>query len=255
MLCRVVVLVCVILVSSTCLAQSRPRPRMKLPSLDRIDQPRPADSSPPATEPGTRTSLVRLSVPRKARELYDKAQQAFVRHKNADAQRKLDQALKLHRAFPEALTLSALIQVQAKQFAEAEDKLQEAIRIDHTYALPYIYLAEAYNLDEKFDAALDMTQRYDALVPGSWAAQFETARALIGKRQYDRALTITEELLRTQSEKRPILHLAKAHALTGLKRYPEAAAELQTYLGTHPQPEDAEEARNLLSRVNGAMPH
>ena len=75
-----------------------------------------------------RVSVARLSVPRKARQLYEKALEAWQQQKPAEAQRKIDQALKIEPAFPEALTLNGFMQASHRQWASAEQSPQASIR-------------------------------------------------------------------------------------------------------------------------------
>ena len=81
-----------------------------------------------------------------------------------------------------------------------------------------------------------------------WDVQYELARALIGKKQYRRALSVRETSLR--KEHGSLLHLARAHALAGLGKYPQARSELEEYLRFNPGSEGAQDARNLLEIIN-----
>ena len=78
--------------------------------------------------------------------------------------------------------------------------------------------------------------------------QYEIARSLIGKREYESALASTETALRSTPDQ-GLLHLAKAHALLGLRRYPQAAEELTAYLRYEPSGNGSVETSNLLHRV------
>src|SRR6516162_2117186 len=80
-----------------------------------------------------RISIQRLKVPRKARQLYEKALEAWGKHAGADAQQKVDQALQLDPGFPEALTLLGGIRAANQQRDAAEQCVQAAIRSDPDY--------------------------------------------------------------------------------------------------------------------------
>ena len=192
-------------------------------------------------------SVVRLRVPRKACELYEDARKAFRMHRYTEAQRKLKQALQLHPAFPEALTMYGYIQIDLNQWELAERTLQDSVRIDPSYEMAYRLLGSLYNRELRFDDALVVSQRAVALTPDSWADQYELARALIGKHQYALALNISDASLRT--DRGTLLHVAKAHALIGLGRYPEAVSELRTYLRYQPAGEGTQDAHDLLNRI------
>ena len=187
-------------------------------------------------------SVARLSVPRKARQLYEKALEAWQQQKPAEAQRKIDQALKIDPAFPEALTLNGFMQASHRQWASAEQSLQASIRSDPNYCPAYIILAGVYNTEERYDEAQDAAQRATSAGVDSWSVQYEIARVLIGKREYENALAIADTALR--SKHGSLLHVAKAHALLGLRRYPEAATELRNYLRYEPAGEGAGRAQH-----------
>jgi hypothetical protein len=65
-------------------------------------------------------SVVRARVPRKARELYENAKETVRKHDCFKAQKKVDQALHLYPAFPEALTMQGSIQMDLNQLESAE---------------------------------------------------------------------------------------------------------------------------------------
>lgn len=248
----IVAFACIILFSLNCLAQS---------VADNLatDLPLSSGSQPPSIgvdgrsvpRSEQRISVARLKVPRKVRQLYDKAFKAFQKDKSATAKRKLDEALQQYPAFPEALTLCGVIQFNLNQWEAAERNLQAAVRSDPAFPPPYVLLGDLYNRELRFDDALATTERAVALTPDTWLVQYEIARALIGKHLYDRALTISDAALR--SNQGTLLHLARAHALAGLKRYPQAAAELRAYLHYQPAGEGSQHARDLLLQLQDAM--
>lgn len=193
-------------------------------------------------------SIARLKEPPKARRLYEKAMRAWIKGAPAEAERKLDQALQIDPAFPEALILYGGIQSSLQQWETAEQKLHEAIRIDPSYSPAYIILAGVYNAQSRFEEAHDVAQKALSAGANNWDVQYEIARALIGKRDYESALVTTEMALR---EKRhgSLLHLAKAHALLGLRRYRQATVELKVFLRYQPSGDGSEQARSLLELV------
>ena len=128
--------------------------------------------------------------------------------------------------------------------------MRAAVRCDPTYGPAYVALGGLWKGELRFDEALAITQRAAALVPSSWRVQYEMARALIGKGQYDLALTISDAGLRV--DRGTLLHLAKAQALIGLKEYSQALAELQAYLRYQPAGPGSQDARNLLHQMQSA---
>ena len=76
--------------------------------------------------------------------------------------------------------------------------------------------------------------------------------ALIGKQQYQDALAVSDAALRSNHGSQMLL--AKAHAMLGLQEYPEAAAQLRTYLRDDPAGEGSQNARDLLERLQSLEP-
>ena len=200
-----------------------------------------------------RISIRRLQVPRKARELYEKALNAWARQALVEAQHNLDQALELDPTFPEALTLRGGIQATRHEWTLAEQSLEAAIHTDPSYPPAYILLAGVYNTQDRYDEAQEAAEHALSAGATTWSLQYEIARALIGKGQYQSALAISDAALR--SPHGSLMHLAKAHALLGLRKYPEAAAELTTYLRDDPRGEISQDARSLLDRVQSLVSH
>jgi len=143
------------------------------------------------------------------------------------------------------LTLYGLLRASSQQWSTAEVSLLSAIRTDPGYSLAYVVLAGVYNGQLRFDDPQEAINQALSAGVDTWDVQYEIARSLIGKQEYDRVLSITETAQHRKHN--PLLHLAKAHALLGLKRYRQSITELQTYLHHEPNDEGSRNARNLLA--------
>ncbi|HXJ86333.1 MAG TPA: tetratricopeptide repeat protein [Candidatus Binatia bacterium] len=197
--------------------------------------------------PDARISVVRLKVPLNARRLYEAALHAWGKHASAEAQKRLDQALEIDSTFPEALTLRGAIEAAYQRWDSAEQNLSAAIQIDPGYSPAYVILAAVYNAQSRYDEAQAAIEQALSAGACTWSVQYEIARAMIGKGDYADALAVTETALR--SNHGALIHLAKAHAMLGLGRYPEATVELRTYLRDDPNGDGSEDARDLLQRL------
>lgn len=201
--------------------------------------------------PDAPISITRLREPRKVRRLYEQAMEAWLKNKPAQATRRLERALNLYPPFPEALTLNGFIQASLQQWEAAERSLQAAIESDPSYSPAYTVLAGVYNAQARFDDAQEAAQLAISQGVDSWDVKYEIARALIGKKQYEPALAITEAALRSTLHG-SLMHLAKAHALLGLRRYPQAVTELRAYLRYRPDGDGSVRARDLLNQIQSA---
>jgi tetratricopeptide (TPR) repeat protein len=124
-----------------------------------------------------RISIRRLKVSHKARRLYEKALDAWGRHAYADAQKKVDEALRLDPIFPEALTLLGGIQAADQQWSSAEQNLRAAIGSDPSFSPAYIILAGVYNTQERYEEAREAAEHALEAGTATWAVQYEIARA------------------------------------------------------------------------------
>ena len=194
-----------------------------------------------------RVSVARLGVPSKARRLYEQALDAWQKQDIAGAQRKVDQALKIDPRFPEALTLNGFMQASERNWQSAEENLQAAIRNDPSYCPAYIIMAGIYNTQGRYGEAQETAQQAISVGAESWTVQYEMTRVLIGKGEYENALAVADVALR--SKHGTLLHVAKAHALWGLRRYTEAVTELRDYLRYEPAGEGARDAHQILDRL------
>ena len=217
-------------------------------------------SDPPLSEmvapapqlPEHAVSVARLRVPREAQGFYEKARKAFRKNRYAEAEHRLGQALQAYPAFPEALTMLGYIQLSLDEWEPAEQSLRAAVRTDPNFGLAHIVLAFLYNTEHRFDDAAASARRAGELAPDSWVVQFEMTRALLGKGQYDSALSVSDAAL--HKNRGTLLHVVKAQALMGLKRFREASTELQTYLQYQPAGELAQHAHDLLKEIQSASP-
>jgi len=192
-----------------------------------------------------RVSVARLSVPRKARQLYEKALEAWQQQKPAEAQRKIDQALKIEPAFPEALTLNGFMQASHRQWASAEQSLQASIRSDPNYCPAYIILAGVYNTQERYDEAQDAAQRATSAGVDTWSVQYEIARVLIGKREYENALAIADAALQA----RKLAACRQSARIVGTAQIFGSRCRIAELLRYEPGGEGAQAAHNILDRI------
>ena len=176
----------IVVCSIGCLAQSSPVSAPSAPgAAPSRERQRPLIDilGPPQPLPDASISTVRLRVPGKARDLYEKARKAYAKRRYEEAERALKRALELYPAFPEALTMSGYIQICLSEWQPAEQSLQTAVRADPTYGLAQIVLADLYNTEQRFEDALAVARRAVAGMPdSSWVIQFEIARGLLGLR-------------------------------------------------------------------------
>jgi tetratricopeptide (TPR) repeat protein len=202
-------------------------------------------------EAGTRAtvSVAQFKVPGKARDAFKKAQSAIAKQELDKASKYVDEALTLHPEYSEALALRGVLKLDAGNAEAACEDFDHAIKVDASNAMAYIAMGAALNMLSKYDDALRTIDRGVALAPTSWQGYFEMGKAFLGKGSFDAALRQLNKAEDIGPKEYALIHLVKAHALLGLKNYPEAMAELQWYLEKAPSDANSAEARKTLEQV------
>jgi tetratricopeptide (TPR) repeat protein len=196
-------------------------------------------------------SVSQYQVPEKARAALQKAKEANVKGKTEEAQKQLDKALEIYPRYADALTFRGLLKMETNDLTGAIADLQAAIDADGSYGLAYIVIGAAFNVESKFDDAIRALERGQSLSPDSWQAYFEMGKALLAKAQYEPSLRQFDRAQTLLANDVPVIHLAKARALLGLKNYPDASTELQAFLAKEPPGPRSQEAQKLLAQAQG----
>jgi tetratricopeptide (TPR) repeat protein len=194
-------------------------------------------------------SLAQYKVPKKAREEYNKADNALTARKIDEAHNHLAKALELYPDFAEALTMRGIMNLENKNYDAAIADFDHAIKSDSGYSMSYVAMGAAYNLTQRFDDALRVLDRGITLAPDSWQAYFEESKAQVGKSNYEAAIRAADKAQSLSNGKYPLVHLVKAHAMLALKQYDPAMGELQAFLEQDPKAPQADSARTTLEQV------
>jgi len=198
-------------------------------------------------------SVAQMRTPKRARAFFKRAVKALSKKKLNEALGFIEQALAAHASYAEAMTLRGELKMNADHPDDSLADLEKAVDFDCNYAPALIALGENYNLLERWSDAVRVLERGLTLDPGSWQGHYELGLSLLAKDDYRNALhhlTRTEEI---EPGYAPV-HLLRAKALFGVKRYPETRNELEAYLQWEPKGVHAEEARSSLEMVKALIP-
>jgi hypothetical protein len=208
----------------------------------------PVSNQPEAGNTGNTVSVAQYRIPQKAREEFQKAQEASAKMNFDGARKHVARALELYPDYADALTLRAVLNLSSDTPAALTD-LQKAIQCDGNYALAYTVLGSALNMQQKFDEAMQTLQRGQSLAPDSWQTYFEMARSYIGKQDYTSALRQIDRAQSLVTAEYPTLLLVRAQAHVGLKEYQNAMQELQTFLQKDPNGPNSAAAQKMLEQT------
>jgi len=209
----------------------------------------PVQSTPTDGNPASSISVAQFKVPSKARDELKSAREASAKGKDDDAAKHLAKALEIYPKYADAITMRALLKMDAKDTQGAIADLQEAIKDDENCAMAYMVMGAALNQEAKFDDAIRTLQRGEALSPTAWQIYFEMGKSLIGKGQYEPALRQLDRAQSLVPKEYAPLHMAKAHAMMGLNNYTDAMTELQAYLDKTPKGPQSDQAQKLLNQA------
>ena len=150
--------------------------------------------------------------------------------------------------------MRAYLEMEVDENERAVADAQRALQLDPSFDVSHLVLGSALNHLGRYREALLSLQRAEAYDPKSWQCQIEMAKAWIGERDYEKALSAANraEQLGADAKMAAEIHFLRGHALLGLKRYNEAAAELRTYVALEPSGAMAATARQLLNVLDGS---
>lgn len=224
-----------------------------------VDMPRELDfrlmtNSEAAGNPrGSSVSLSQMKVPGKARKWFEKAMTAFRAAHIDDAFNFVQKAISSCPEYAQALTLRGLLNMERGDNKSAQPDLEKAVELDYADDMNFVALASLYNTEGKYDEALRVLERGMTVHPNSWQALIETARAQNGRKHYEDALKAIAKAENYLPPDNTYKYLYRAQAFIGMRNYPAAITELQSFLGKESTGPNVEMAKKTLERLQGAV--
>jgi tetratricopeptide (TPR) repeat protein len=185
----------------------------------------------------------------KAKEALDKGLEALNENKLDQAQKFLDQAMKLAPGHPDVLYAQGVIHLKRREFEKAQNVLEKATQLDPSSARTFTALGMAFVDQGKYEQAVPPLQRSLQLDPASSETHLTLAKAYYNREQYQDALKESQEALSAAHGAAPEIELLVAQSLTAVGRYEDAAQVLRDYLKNHPKDAGAGKARKWLDRL------
>src|ERR1700729_4050808 len=115
----------------------------------------------------------------KAKEAFEKGIQALTAGKIKDAQKYSGEAMNLAPGHPEVFILQGVVDLNLRNFADAEDVLEKATQIDPTHARAQAALGMALSDQGKYDEAIPKLEKSLEINAGNpdWETQYALAQA------------------------------------------------------------------------------
>jgi Flp pilus assembly protein TadD len=195
-----------------------------------------------------------LSIPPKARELFDKGIQLII--DKADyrgAVTEFAKAISKYPSYYEAYAAMGLAQSKMGDATAAEAALQKSIALSsEKYTQAMIDLASIYNTGKRFSDAEPLLRKVIALDASSWRGQYELAVALAGQQRFKEAATFASAA-RDLKPDNPQIYLLLYNLHIQTDDYKSALQDTESYLKLAPDGATADRVRRMQEQVKKAL--
>jgi len=189
-------------------------------------------------------------VPEEARKQYQRGSELLKKpEKREEALAALKKAIDIYPQYFDALEMLGSEQVKQKEYESAVPVLAKAVEVNSRgYASWYALGVAQYNL-KQLPAALDSLRRAVSLNERSINANLWLGMVLRQTARLDEAETYLQLANRLAEMKLPEPHWQLALLFNQLKRFKEAADELEVFLKVQPDTRDVELIKKLIVRL------
>ncbi len=230
-----------------------PRAYVTLNLIPLNKEPIPEVSVPP-TDPADSVSVKDLAIPEPARLEFSKGEDAL-RAKNTDESLKhFQKAIKLYDPYPQAYRMLGDAFLQKQQWPEAETALKKSIELQPDLAPAYFDLGALRNQTKNYAGAEESLKKGLELTPDATIGKYELAKTYWALGRWQDAAPLAADTVKALPD------LAAAHVLLAniklkLRDAPGALHEYQEYLRIEPQGTMAPQVRDMVDKLQKALPH
>jgi outer membrane protein assembly factor BamD (BamD/ComL family) len=193
----------------------------------------------------------------KAKDALLKALQSVGKNKPDEAQKHLNDALKLAPNNPEVLYVQGLVYLQRSAWADAQSVLQKSDQLEPNQPRVLAALGSAFCNQKKYDQAIPLLEKSLQLNPTSnLETEWTLAKSYYYHGQYEQALKVAQQVRSESHGNIPQIDLLLAQCLTAVGRYEDSAQVLRDFLKKNANSPDAATARRWLDGLaaNGKIP-
>jgi Flp pilus assembly protein TadD len=203
---------------------------------------------PRKTENETVTGVVfAQDIPADARKLYEKAVSSIDQNKFDEGAQELESALTIFPTYYLALEKLGALYLNQKQYEKARDNYNKAVAVNSRSFNSWYGLCYTNYILKNSASAVEAAQKAVSINPGSVEATLFLGISFRQAKKYEDAEKTLKQVNKLTEGKSPDAHwnLALLYAYN-LKRYNDAASELELYLQVTPDAADAENIRKLI---------
>jgi tetratricopeptide (TPR) repeat protein len=207
-----------------------------------------------APKPLNPVSEHQLSIPPKAREMFEKGVQLVVEKSDyRGAVGQFARAVAKYPSYYEAYAAMGLAQNKMGDARAAEAALRKSIELSaEKYPPAMIDLAAMFNGEKRFSEAESLLRKVIALDASSWRGQFELAVALSGQQRFKEALS-SAAASRDLKPENPQVYLLLYNLHIRTDDFPAALHDTESYLKLIPEGAAADRVRRMQEQVQKAV--
>jgi Tfp pilus assembly protein PilF len=202
---------------------------------------------------GSVVSVTTMSVPKEAREAFDRGRKEGTEKKFDEAVKDLNKAVTIYPQYAAAWSLMAEIHRLQNQFEPARKEYAQALAADPKFVSPYFGLAAMAVVENKWTEAAQLTDQLIQLNSFAYPmAYFFNAAANLNLGKLDAAEQSARKFQEVdKAHSRPDIALLLANILTGKHQYAEAAQLYRDYLALKPDAPNADTLKKEVQRLDG----
>jgi Flp pilus assembly protein TadD len=199
-----------------------------------------------ASKPGV---VFAQEVPAPARQMFDRATDLLAKDKHDDAMTALKNAVEIYPQYFDALDLLGNEQVKYGQYEQAVPVLTKALEVNPRGYQSAFALGVAHFKLKQVSPAIEALRRAVMLNEKSVNANLWLGITLRQTSKLDEAETYLRRADVLSESKLPEAHWQLALLLNQLKRYKEAADQLEVFLKLQPDSRDADLIKKLIAKL------
>jgi len=185
----------------------------------------------------------------KAKEALDKSLKALSKNKLPEAEKYVNEALKLAPSHPDVLYVQGVLFLDQKSYPQAQAVLEKASQMDPSNGSAFSALGMALLNEGKYDQAIAPAEKSLQLDSKAWEPQWVLGEAYYHLAQYDQALKASQQAWTASNGKDPRVELLVAKSLTAVGQYEDAAQSLRDLVKRYGDRPEAATAQRYLERL------
>jgi len=200
-------------------------------------------------------SAIRLAVPEKARNQYEKACGAFKKKKLTEAEQHARDAIQKYPKYPAAWVMLGQVLQDEKKMDEAHDACSQPITVEPAYLPPYLCLAGLLDREEKWDDLKTLSDRFQGLnLTADMYANYYRGLAFFHLQNFpDAQKCISKAVDIDMAHHQPAFNFLLAQIYGQQGDMADASAQIQQFVKYSPSKQDRDAAKEYLSELQSQL--